>query len=110
MLPRFARCLERMHRVGSNRLADSFGSYQPLQGQPSAPIPLQVAREVELAGPNGAVMGVPIAISFYRRDLAEVERGGVFLVGVDCAGERLIVDEVVLDDGHMITVSCTEDA
>ncbi|PTQ70357.1 hypothetical protein [Pseudomonas sp. GV071] len=109
MEARFARSLERLHRVGSSRLADSIGSYQPLQGAASNTIPLQVARDVELAGPNGSVIGVPIAVSFWRRDLAEVERGGVFLVGVDCAGQRLIVEEVVMDDGHMLTAACTED-
>lgn len=109
MEARFARSLERLHRVGSSRLADSIGSYQPLEGQASKPIPLQVTRDVEMAGPNGSVVGVPIAVGFWRKDLAEVERGGVFLVGADCAGQRLIVEEIVMDDGYMLTVACTED-
>ncbi|CAN7658538.1 hypothetical protein HNP29_000478 [Pseudomonas alcaligenes] len=108
MRGRFERAQARLHRVGSRRLADAIGRYVPVEGVPVDCIPLQVQREVELAGPNDMIIGVPIALTFAKLSLRSAERGDVFEVEQGCSMQRLIVDDTVLDDGHMITVSCTE--
>jgi hypothetical protein len=98
----FARGLDRLHRLGSRRLADSIGTFQ---AQGCAPVPgldLQIDRNLEMEGAGGRFMTNVIGISWHASALASAKAGDLFVVGA----ERFIVEKLLADDGHMITAAC----
>lgn len=67
-------------------------------------IAVMVDRDVQHAGPDGLFVTVPVSVTWRKAQLAAVERGGRFVVGAD----TFIVEDILADDGHLITVSCLE--
>lgn len=67
-------------------------------------IAVMIDRDVQHAGPDGMFVTVPVSVTWRKALLAAVERGGYFVAGA----ERYIVEDILADDGHLITVSCLE--
>lgn len=96
---RFGRAMERLHRVGQARLADSVGHYVDQNGTVLAQeLQLQVDRNVERFGEGGAVDRMT-TISALRSFIQPLDRKGAFVIG----SEIWHIDGVADDDGHLIT-------
>lgn len=100
---RFSRALARLNSTAAARLTDSTGTYSHA-GTTVAGLALQVDRNVERAGADGAFVAVPVAITWPRAALAKVSRGGRFIVGA----EAFVVEVVIADDGQWLTAACQE--
>lgn len=100
MLARFAKAQARLHRICADRLADSIGSFQSPGCQPVHDLKLLIDRNLQYAGADGTFMTDAIGITFFCTDLKSADRGDVFEVGC----ERFLVERVIEDDGHAITV------
>lgn len=99
MSTRFGRAMERLHRVGLARLADSVGNYVDRNGTVLAQdLELQVDRNVERFGEGDAVDRVA-TISVLRSLIQPLDRKGAFIIGT----ETLHIDGIADDDGHLIT-------
>lgn len=99
---RLSRMMQRLHRVGSNRLADAIGSFQTT-GQPLVEgLTLLVDRNLEMEGAGGRFPSQAVGISWYKTDLATADRGDLFIIG----SEQLLVEKLIADDGHMLTAAC----
>lgn len=102
---RFARSMARLHRVGSRRLADSVGCYVEAGKPPVRNLPIHVDENLLQNGPEGAFRTGAFGVGWYKRDLPCVPaRGGVFEVN----GQRLIVEDIIDDDGHWMVAACME--
>lgn len=99
---RFSRALARLHGTASARLADAIGTYQNGQQAPVGDLDLMLDRGVQLEGANEAFLASTVAITWAVAQMPRAERGGVFAVGL----ERFTVEQVIADDGHMITAAC----
>ncbi|WP_285259245.1 hypothetical protein [Halopseudomonas bauzanensis] len=99
MSTRFGRAMERLHRVGQARLADSIGNYVDRNGAVLAQeLELQVDRNVERFGEGHTVDRVA-TISALRSLIQPLDRKGAFVIGT----ETLHIDGIADDDGHLIT-------
>lgn len=105
MLGRFNKVMERLHRVGSQRLADSVGTYTEPGRLPVCGIPLQTDQNLLINGAEGLMRSNQTAVGWYKTDLPAVAlRRGIFEVN----GKRLLIEDIIEDDGHMITAACME--
>lgn len=87
-------------------LNDGTADYAGPSGSPVASgVSVMIDRNLERPGADGMFISIPLAITWRKTELAEVARGGVFIVG----GASYIVEQPVSDDGHMITAACMED-
>ncbi len=103
MKGRFATALARMHCIGARRLADSVGRYLEPGKPPVEGLQLQVDRNLVRTGPDGLFRSGQVGITWLKRDLPTVAlRVGVFEVD----GQRLLIEDIDDDDGHMITAAC----
>lgn len=94
-----------MHQCLITTLNDGTADYQDTAGNPVASgIAVMVDRNAQHADPNGMFVTVPISVTWSKSQLATVARGGQFVLGTD----TFIVEDVITDDGHMITASCLE--
>lgn len=99
---RLSRMMQRLHRVGSNRLADAIGNFQAI-GQPLVEgLSLLVDRNLEMQGADGRFSTSAVGISWYKTDLATANSGDLFIIG----SEQLLVEKLIADDGHMLTAAC----
>jgi len=100
---RFAGPLSRLHQVGSRRLADSVGTYIEAGLVPVCGIPLQTDQGVLVNGPEGVMRSNQTAIGWKASDLPKVAlRVGIFEVN----GQRLLIEDIIEDDGHFIVAAC----
>lgn len=99
MSTRFGQAMERLHRVGMARLADSVGNYVDRNGAVLAQgLELQVDRNVERFGEGGAVDRMT-TISTLRSLIQPLDRKGAFVIG----SETWHIEGIADDDGHLIT-------
>ena len=102
---RFAKAMERLHRVGSLRLADSVGKYLEPGRPPVCGIPLQVDQNPLVNGAEGLLRSNQTAVGWKASDLpCYTVRQGVFEVN----GKRLLIEDIVENDGHWIVAACME--
>ncbi|MBB3103795.1 head-tail joining protein [Azomonas macrocytogenes] len=90
-----------------DRVVDTFadGSAQYIANQSgpiSLPFKVILERNLERTGPDGVFLTDSVGITWRKPDLLTVERGGVLIIGA----ERFIVEEVISDDGYMMTAAC----
>lgn len=102
---RFARSMARLHRVGSNRLADSVGCYVEPGRAPVPDLALQVDANLLQNGPDGLFRSGAVGVGWYKRDLPDVAiRSGMF----EACGKRLLIEDLIADDGYWIVAACME--
>jgi len=93
---------DRMHQRVVGRLNDGSAQYQPQAGAVLAGIEVIVDHNLMQNGPEGVFRSNAVGISWRKAQLPKAERGGVFL---HC-GVSYVVEEIIADDGHMITAAC----
>ena len=98
----FGRMAERLHRIGTGRLNDALGSYTPPGGTTVCGLDLIVDRDLMQSGPEGMFRSDAVGVSWRKSQLSTAARGGIFSFG----GDRLVVESVIADDGHMVTAAC----
>lgn len=104
MSTRFGRAMERLHKVGAERLSDSVGDYHAIGRAPVRGLQLAIHRDLREAGAEEIMLAGAVLIELNISELCAVERGGVFAVGA----RRYVVERPVSDDGHRLTVLCME--
>lgn len=98
---------DRMHNRVVAHLNDGTAEYRGLNGAPPVRcLPVIVDSNLMQNGPEGLMRSDMIGVSWRKPLLETAERGGIFL---HC-GRRLIVEDVIADDGHIVTAACMEDA
>lgn len=102
---RFAKALDRLHRVGAKRLADSVGTYTEPGLAPVCGIPLHTDQNVLVNGAEGLLRSNQTAVGWKAGDLPKYAvRVGIFEVN----GKRLLIEDIIEDDGHWIVAACME--
>lgn len=99
----FARVMDRLHRVGSVRLADSTANYVSARGETLANcLPIQLDRNVDPMEFGLGAVGRVTTVTVRKALLVPFDRKGSFVV----AGEQwhITKDGIAADDGHMITL------
>lgn len=100
MSTRFGRALDRLHRVGQARLADSVGDYISRTGAMLAPqLSLQVDKDVERLDSVSGAIDRAVTVTAQRSLLHPVDRKGGFIIG----DQTWHIDGIANDDGHLIT-------
>lgn len=100
MSTRFGRAMERLHRVGMSRLADSVGDYISNTGAVlAADLELQVDRDVERVDMVREAYDRATTVTVQRSQLQPFDRKGGFVI----AGQTWHIDGIASDDGHLIT-------
>lgn len=98
---------DRMHERVVAHLNDGTAEYNANDGTPPVRcLPVIVENNLMQNGPEGLMRSDAIGVTWRKQLLETAERGGVF---THC-GRRLIVEQVIADDGHMVTAACMEDA
>lgn len=100
MSTRFGRAMERLHRVGLARLADSVGDYVSSNGAVLAPgLALMVDKDVERLDMVSGAMDRAVTVTAERSQITPLDRKGGFVVN----GQTWHIDGIASDDGHLIT-------
>lgn len=99
----WAAMRDRMHRHVVATLNDGIAQYQARAGDPVlSGLTVIIDRNLMQNGPDGVFRSNAVGVTWHKCQLAEVERGGVFTYG----SERLVVEDTISDDGHMVTAAC----
>ena len=99
----WAEMRDRMHERVVAHLNDGCAQYQSHDGAPSqSGVTVIIDRNLMQSGPEGMFRSDAVGVSWRKCQLATVVRGGIFTYG----GERLVVEDVISDDGHMVTAAC----
>ncbi|MCY1561184.1 hypothetical protein D9M68_984110 [compost metagenome] len=61
-----------------------------------------IDRNLLQSGAEGVFRSDAVGVTWRREELAKAERGGFFLFGA----ERFLVEDIIADDGYMITAAC----
>lgn len=86
-------------------LNDGTATYADATGTTVATgVTVIVERNLERVGADGMFIATPLAVTWRKAELASGVRGGIFVLN-RC---RYVVEEVVSDDGHLITAACME--
>jgi hypothetical protein len=99
----WAEMRDRMHERVVAHLNDGCAQYQGPGGAPAqSGVTVIIDRNLMQNGPEGMFRSDAVGVSWRKCQLATVERGGIFTY----CGERLLVADVIADDGHMVTAAC----
>ena len=94
---------DRMHKHVVATLNDGTAQYQGRNGDSvQGAIRVIIDRNLMQNGPDGVFRSEAVGVTWRKCQLAAVERGGVFTYGA----ERLVVEDTIADDGHMVTAAC----
>lgn len=99
----FSEMVDDMDALVMDTLADGIGDY--LGDETNAPalgITLMIDRNLQQAGADGVFMTSAVGITWRKAQLAASDRGGIFLF----KGALYQVEELIADDGYMITAAC----
>ncbi|BAU76134.1 hypothetical protein [Metapseudomonas furukawaii] len=99
----FSELVEDMDEQIMSSLGDAVGQYlDGVSGRLHCGIELIIDRNLQQSGPDGVFLTDAVGITCRRAALGCVARGGVFIVGPT----RYLVEEIIADDGHMVTAAC----
>lgn len=99
----WAEMRDRMHERVVARLNDGCADYQGQNGTlVFQGLTVIIDRNLMQTGPDGMFPSDSVGVSWRKSQLATAERGGVFTF----SGERLVVEQIIADDGHMVTAAC----
>ena len=99
----FDELTEDMDDMIMSSLNDGQATYQGGPGElPVTGIEVFIDRNLQRVGPDGLFRSDAVGITWKKRSLAHAVRGGVFQ---HCA-TRYCVEDIIEDDGHMITAAC----
>lgn len=103
----FGEAVDRMDDAIMSVLGDGCATYQPPDiGRPLVRgIEVMVEHTIAYAGAGGGFQGSVVGITWRKRFLAGVDKGGIWTHGQ----RRYIVDDTVMDDGEWLTAACLED-
>lgn len=100
---RFAKVMDRLHRVGSLRLADCTANYHSASGDVLASdLPIQLDRDVDAMEFGLGAVGRITTITVRKMLLVPFDRKGMFIMGTE--KWHITKDGIAADDGHMITL------
>lgn len=101
MSTRFGRAMERLHRGGMDRLADSVGDYLDRNGAALATgLALIIDKDVERVDMVSGAVDRGITVAVQNGLIQPLDRKGAFVVD----GKMLHIDGIAEDDGHLITL------
>ncbi|MCY1275491.1 hypothetical protein D9M68_303630 [compost metagenome] len=101
----FAELVDEMDGMIMDSLGDGEASYCGANGAPPVTcIRVMVDRNLEINGPEGLQRTDAVGITWRRESLAGAERGGLFRYGA----ERFVVEDIIFDDGYIVTAACME--
>ena len=104
-MPIFGDRVARMDARLMRQLKDGCAEYQPPGGLPPVVgVEVMVDENLMQNGPDGMMPTEAVGITWRKAQLQDVSRGGMFLH----AGRRFIVEQKIMDDGHMATAACME--
>lgn len=99
----FGKALAEMDAAVMTVLNDGTCTYLGAPGQvPVYDIEVFIDRNLQRVSPDGMFRSDAVGITWKKRSLAHAVRGGVFQ---HCA-TRYCVEDIIEDDGHMITAAC----
>lgn len=99
----FADLVDDMDDMLMGSLNDGTCDYLGMHGEPPAyGIEVIIDHNLQRVGPEGLFRSDAVGITWKKRDLPSAARGGVFRHGF----KRYRVEDVIDDDGHMITAAC----
>lgn len=93
-----------MHSYSEKVFADGAMRLVRAGADVSVDVPVQLDRGVELVGADGSFVGRGVTLTWLKVKAPDVRRGDLAQVG----SETFIVEQLLADDGHVITVSCME--
>ncbi|MFG5863639.1 hypothetical protein [Metapseudomonas sp. CR1201] len=103
----FADQAEEVDSILLDTFSDGCGDYHDATGlHVASNIPLIIDHSVVRAGPEGMLITDAVGITWSKTAVpcADV-RGGIFFIGA----KRYTVEEIVSDDGSLVTAACMED-
>lgn len=84
-------------------LNDGRATYQDLAGSCLAgEVEVLVDYNLQRVGAEGVFITEQVGITWRKAELPGAGRGGVFTY----SGKRYLVEEIIANDGHMITAAC----
>lgn len=99
----WASMRDRMLNQAVSTFKDGAAQYTGPGGSPAASgVSVIIDRNLMQSGAEGMFRSDAVGVSWRKPELAAVARGGVFTV----AGESFTVEDIIADDGHMITAAC----
>lgn len=102
---KFAAAMGRADDMIMGSLCDGIGEYQDTRyGQRVGGLRLIVDRNLSHQGPEGIIVTGAVGVTWQKRCLPRVKRGGLFCLD----GSMFQVDDLLDDDGHIATAVCTE--
>jgi hypothetical protein len=103
----FGDSVDAMDDAIEDSLGDGCATYQApdLNAVPVRGIEVMVDHALAQAGAGGRFQGNVVGVSWRKRQLAGVDKGGFW----QHRRRRYIVEETIGDDGDWITAACLED-
>lgn len=99
----FADLVADMDAMVMASLNDGVADYLGPHGTPPVVgFEVIIDHNLQRVGPEGLFRSDAVGITWKKRDLPAAVRGGVFKYGC----KRYCVEDVIEDDGHMITAAC----
>jgi hypothetical protein len=99
----WASMRDRMLRTTVAALNDGCATYQdPAGSVPIGGVEVLVDYNLQMAGAEGLFITDQVGITWRKASLPSTGRGGIF---THC-GKRYVIENVIADDGHMITAAC----
>lgn len=99
----FAALTGDMDAAVMSSLGDGLANYFNSAGAPAATdLEVIVDHGLERVGAEGIFRTDAIGVTWRKSLLPAVERGGFFVH----ESKRLVVEDTIFDDGHMITAAC----
>lgn len=99
----FGDLVDDMDAMLMSSLNDGACDYLGPQGEsPAYGIEVIIDHNLQRVGPDGLFRTDAVGITWKKRDLPAAVRGGIFKQGC----KRYCLEDLIEDDGHMITAAC----
>lgn len=95
---------DRMLRTTVVVLNDGCATYQNSAGLPVGNVLVMVDFNLQRTGPEGVFATDQVGITWRKVEMPSAMRGGIFTHH----GKRYLVEDLIADDGHMLTAACME--
>ena len=101
----FGALVDGMDAMLMSSLNDGTCDYRGQHGEPPVyGIEVIIDHNLQRVGPEGLFRSDAVGITWKKRDLPSAARGGFFRQGC----KRYCIEDVISDDGHMVTAACME--